>query len=275
MQNHNDTIKTSDTVLRKIYLSLYLKGLCVRRSWRPNKTATYWPPTLMAISVSFPFSWAAQPGAWGSSLSGCWFSLLHLISNSSDPNSQSGAWGLPLLGADFLYSIFSPTATDQSGAWGFPLLGGGFLYCILFPSGLIPNSSDVQTLNRGPEGSLCWVLAFSTASCLQLIWFSCALSYIIVQRPPFSCGRHKLHLFNPYTVKVILCYSSIGCTCYLHRCISYFDSPAGLEVNMQRYEISLVFRLKYPYNCFVPFLFCGYCCSVDLHVTSAVSVRCN
>ena len=42
MQNHNDdTIKTSDTVLRKIYLSLYLKGLCVRGSWRPNRTATY------------------------------------------------------------------------------------------------------------------------------------------------------------------------------------------------------------------------------------------
>ena len=32
-------------------------------------------------SVSFPFSWAAQPGAWRSSLSGCWFSLSHLISS--------------------------------------------------------------------------------------------------------------------------------------------------------------------------------------------------
>ena len=47
MQNHNnDTIKTSDTVLRKIYFSLYLKGFCVRGSWRPNRTATYWPPLL-------------------------------------------------------------------------------------------------------------------------------------------------------------------------------------------------------------------------------------
>ena len=45
---HNDpTIKTSDTVLRKIYLSLYLKGLCVRGSWRSNRTATYWPPQLL------------------------------------------------------------------------------------------------------------------------------------------------------------------------------------------------------------------------------------
>ena len=31
--------------------------------------------------VSFPFSWAVQPGAWGPSLPGCWFSLSHLISN--------------------------------------------------------------------------------------------------------------------------------------------------------------------------------------------------
>ena len=40
--NQNDTIiKMSDTVLRKIYLSVYLKGLCVRGSWRLNRTATY------------------------------------------------------------------------------------------------------------------------------------------------------------------------------------------------------------------------------------------
>ena len=30
---------------------------------------------------------------------------------------------------------------------------------------------------------------------------------------------------------------STGCTCYLHRCISSFDSLAGSEVNMQRYVI--------------------------------------
>ena len=48
MPNNNDDtiIKTSDTVLRKIYLSLYLKGLCVRGSWRPSRSATYWPPLL-------------------------------------------------------------------------------------------------------------------------------------------------------------------------------------------------------------------------------------
>ena len=83
MQNHNDdTIKTNDTVLRKIYLSLYLKGLCVRESWRPNRTAYILTPTLMAISVvSFSFSSAAQLEARGPTL----------------------------LGAGFLYRILSPT----------------------------------------------------------------------------------------------------------------------------------------------------------------------
>ena len=32
-------------------------------------------------SVSFPFYWAAQPGVWEPSLSGCWCSLPHLIFN--------------------------------------------------------------------------------------------------------------------------------------------------------------------------------------------------
>ena len=45
-------------------------------------------PTLMAISVSFPLSWAAQPEAWGPSLSGTCSSIQHLISNLSDPQLQ-------------------------------------------------------------------------------------------------------------------------------------------------------------------------------------------
>ena len=69
----------------------------------------------MAISVSFPFSRAAQPGAWGpASLdAGFLYRILSptlLIPNWSDlQNSQSGAWGLSLLGAVFLYRILSPT----------------------------------------------------------------------------------------------------------------------------------------------------------------------
>ena len=81
----------------------------------------------MAISISFPFSWVAQLGAWG-------------------PDS----------------------------------LGAGFLYSILSLTGLV---SKLQLLNRGPEGLLCRVLPFSTASCLQLTDFLSSPSYIIVQRP--------------------------------------------------------------------------------------------
>ena len=115
-------------------------------------------------SFSFPFSWAAQPGAWGPSLSGTWSSFQHLLSN-----------------------------------W--------------------------------PELQL-QLLVLSTASYLQQIWTFCRRGYIIIWRPLFFLWASQFHTqFNPSTVKVISWYSSTGCTCYLHRCISYFDSSAG--VNMQ------------------------------------------
>ena len=94
-------------------------------------------------------------------------------------------------------------------------------------------------LNREPEGpaSLGHVPKSSIFSQTHLIsnWLtSCLhLGYIIVQRSPSSCERHKSHSFNPSMVKVIFWYSSTRCTCYLHRCISYFDCPAGSEVNIQ------------------------------------------
>ena len=178
IQNHNDDtiMKTSDSVLRKIYLSLYLKGLCMRGSWRPNRTATYWPPHFTGHNrVSFPFSWAAQPEARG-------------------PSSQLGA---VFSTASFLQLFWSPN-------WLIGGLRAPSAGCWLYLPHLVSNWSGLQN----------WLN------------FPC-LSYIIVQHPPSSCGRHKLHSFNPSTVKVILCYSSTGCTCYLHRRISYFDSPAG------------------------------------------------
>ena len=144
-------------VFRKIYLSLYWKG-CVWEGVGDRIELLHIDPHSIGHNhVSFPFSWAAQPGAWEPSLSGTCSSIQHLLSNSSD------------------------FQTD----------------CI-----------------------------------------SCALSYIIVQHPPSSCGRHKSHSFNPSTVKVIFWYSSTGCTCYLHRCISYCDCPAGSEVTIQHQEIN-------------------------------------
>ena len=63
--DHNDTMKTSDTVLRKIYLSLYLKGCVCERELETEQNCNILTPTLMAISVFFPLSRAAQPEAWG------------------------------------------------------------------------------------------------------------------------------------------------------------------------------------------------------------------
>ena len=144
-------------------------------------------------------------------------------------------------------------------------------------------SGSPGLLNRGPAAQPLWVLFFSTTSSPQLVcsptrlisqtgWTSCALSYIIVQRPPSFCGCHKLHSFNPSTVKVIFWYSSTGCTCYLHRCISYFDSPAGSEVNMQHihthiyiyiYIYMFIFIYAHVYVCVGA---CVYACHYYLHI---------
>ena len=162
MQNHNDTQwRRATQSFRKIYLSLYL----YERELETEQICNILTPTQLAITAFLsrsPGLLNREPGAQPLRV------LVFSTATRLILNSQSGAWGLLLLGAGFLYRISSPTD-----------------------------------------------------------WISCALSYIIVQHPPSSCGRHKLHSFNPSTVKVILCYFSTGCTCYLHRCISYFDSPAG------------------------------------------------
>ena len=126
--------------------------------------------------VSFPFSWAAQPGPGGPA------SLEHV------PQS----------------SIFSPTC-------------------------LIPNCS-IEGL-RAPSAG-CWLslthLVFNWSGLQNWLNFLCTVLYNS-STPTFFLWAS----FNPSTVKVILCYSSTGSTCYLHRCISYFDSPARWEVNIQ------------------------------------------
>ena len=126
MQNHNnDTIKTTQwrqatQSFRKIYLSLYWKG-CVWEGVGDRTELQHIDPHSIGHNyVSFPFSWAAQPGAHSA---GCWLSLPHLVTNGSG-----------------LQTNWLPVFTK--------------LY----------NSST----------------------------------------PRFSCGRHKLHSFNPFTVKVII-----------------------------------------------------------------------
>ena len=112
-------------------------------------------------------------------------------------------WDMVLIPASSLQLIWgSELQLLNRGSWGPPLLDAGSLYNTLSPTD----------------------------------WTSCAPSYIIIWCPLFFLRASQFRTqFNPSTVKVISWYSSTGCTCYWHRCISYFDSLAGLEVNMQQF----------------------------------------
>ena len=57
-------------------------------------------------------------------------------------------------------------------------------------------------LNRGPGGPASLGAGFLYYIFSLTDWTYCAPSYLIVRRPPSSCGRHESHSFNPSTVKV-------------------------------------------------------------------------
>ena len=188
----------------------------MRGSWSPNRTATYWPPLLWP-SVFLSRSPGLLNRGPGSQL--IWvlvFSTASYFLLVWSPNWLIGGLRAPSAGCWFslphLVSNWSGLQTAKSGAWELPLLGAGFLYRILSTTGLVFLSSP---------------------------------SYIIVQRTTSSCGCHKLHSFSPSTVKATLCSSSTGCICYLHRYISYFDSPAGSLVNIQHPELIFLHTVKW------------------------------
>ena len=108
-------IKTSEDFLKKIYLSLYRKGCACERELETEQRLQHidLPSPSGHRRVSFSFSWAAQPGAWGPSLTGTYFNP----------------------------SIFSPTGLQTNwGSRGPFLLGGGFLYHIMSLTHLFSNS---------------------------------------------------------------------------------------------------------------------------------------
>ena len=55
--------------------------LCERWVWDWTEPQHIDPHSYGHNGISFQLSWAAQPGAWGPSLSGTWSSFQHLLSN--------------------------------------------------------------------------------------------------------------------------------------------------------------------------------------------------
>ena len=97
--------------LRKNIPLTLLKGLCVRGSWRLNRIATYWPPTLLAIRAFLsrsPGLLNRGPASLGHGPHSSIFSPTDLSSNCS----IGVLGGPPLLGAGSLYRILSPTASN-------------------------------------------------------------------------------------------------------------------------------------------------------------------
>ena len=105
--------------LEKYTCQFICKGLWVRRIWRPNRTATYWPPHSYGHQYFLPV------------LQGC---------------STGGPGPIFLLGAGFLYHILSSNSPISRllnrGPWGLPLLGAGFPTATCLQTGLVSKLID-------------------------------------------------------------------------------------------------------------------------------------
>ena len=108
------------------------------------------------------------------------------------------------------------------GPGGPVFLGQGSHSSIFSPTDLYSNCS-IGVL-RGPSAG-CW---FS----LQLLisnWFEPPVHRVIL-----LFYAHSIQTVDSQGYPLT---SSTGCTCYLHKCISYFDSLAGSEFNIQQYHL--------------------------------------
>ena len=202
MQNQRHNKDERHSLLEK-YTSHFIERVVCERELETEQNCNILTPTLLAIAA-FLFR---SPG------------LL---------NREPG--GPASLGAGFLYRILSTTRlipnwligglrASSAGCWlSLPHLVSDSYD---LQTGLISNSSDLQTLNRGPSAG-CWLSLPHLVS--NWLNFLCTELY---NSSTSTLWTSQIALINPSTVEVKLCYLSTGCTYYLHRCISYFDSPAG------------------------------------------------
>ena len=116
----NDTInkQTQEDFFNKIYVLLTLfvtfervtQGLRVRGSWRPNRTAIFWPQLLWPSTLCLSRSPDDQPEAQRPTLLGDGFLYCILSASSLDPNSSEPQ--APSAWCGFPYHISSITPPD-------------------------------------------------------------------------------------------------------------------------------------------------------------------
>ena len=135
-QRHNGKGRAK-TSLKNIPLTLFVTFVCERELETEQRLHYIDLTSPFGHSrVSFSFSWAAQAETWGPSL-------------------------LAFSTASYHQLVWSPT---PSGVPRVPSAGCGFPYHILSLTRLISNSI------QGPESPLRQAVAFSTTSCLRLLW---------------------------------------------------------------------------------------------------------
>ena len=207
-ESYRHTIKKSNTVFfRKIYLSLYLKGLCVRESWRPNRTTTYWPILLWpsALCLSRSPGWLnRRPG----SPAFCWVLAFSTTSCLQLPNSKllnRGSRGLLLLSAGFLYHIFPPSSWSGLQTDWLPV------FTELYNSSIAHSISPHDWLSECvASASLEWDVwsSWSGNNCHAVhrslssgasVWVyrgTLTLSHIVSQTHPRQWNKHSFCLWN-------------------------------------------------------------------------------
>ena len=178
----------------------------MRRSWRPNITAIFWPPLLWPSTLCL----SRSPGLLNRRPRGplCWLSLPHLISNFSGPQlirGSKGPFGLMWLSLPYLISNFSGPQLIRGSKSPFGLLWLSLPQLVYNSvsnslTSVLTELYNSSTLTQSPTRSLEWHVWSSSSGnncdavhrslssgasvyeCTMGIFFT--LSHFISQNPP-------------------------------------------------------------------------------------------
>ena len=131
-KNHNDTIiKDERSLLQKTIPLTLMQGLRVRGSWRPNRTAIYWPQLLWSSALCLSRSLLAFSTA-------SYHQLVWSLNSIGGPEGPF-CWVVDFPTTSCLQLGLYPT---QSGAPSAPSTGQWLSLPPLSPTSLAPDSSD-------------------------------------------------------------------------------------------------------------------------------------